>query len=482
MADYKLIAQRIGLVSLTNLLLSLSGIILLPILTRNMPIEDYGTWAQVSVTVGMVPSVVTLGLPYTMARFLPSSKKKDENRDIFYSNLFLVLVSSIFLSSILYVVSEKLAFLLFDGNTTVVKILSTTIFFESMSGIFLGYFRASQQIKIHSAIMFGQTLLNLFLVAFFVLSGKGIVGAVFGVLLKSFFISFFCFLVIVFQLGLQMPSFGHLKEYLAFGVPTIPGNLSSWVVNSSDRYVIGILLGTAAVGYYSPGYALGNIIRMVIAPVSFMLPVVLAKHYDEQDVNTVKTILSYSLKYFLAIAIPSFFGLSLLSKPILSFLSTPEIASQSYLITPFVALGALFSGVYSIITQIIVMEKKTKVIGTMWIFSAALNLALNFLFVPFMGIVGAAFTTLIAFMLNLIFTTSYSFKRFKFDLNIDFVLKSVFASTLMSPIILLINPVSLLGVLISVILCTLTYFVILGFLKGFDKQEIQFCKKVIGIW
>ncbi len=479
MADYKLIIQRIGLVGLTNILLSLSGIILLPILTKNMPVEDYGIWAQVSVTVGIVPAVAMLGFPYAMARFLPSSKSKEENREIFYSVFFIVCATSLFASSILYIVSEKLAFLLFDSNITVVRILSITVFFESMNGLFLGYFRASQQIKKHSVAMFGQTVLNFLLVAFFVLLGKGIVGAIYGVLLKSFIVSLASFLVIASQLGFQVPSFGHLKEYLAFGFPTIPGNLSSWVVNSSDRYVIGILLGTAAVGYYSPGYSLGNLIRMFVAPVSFMLPVVLAKYYDEQDIDTVKTILSYSLKYFLAVAIPSVFGLSLLSKPLLSVLSTPEIALQGYLITPFVALSALFSGTYSIITQVIIMEKKTKVTGTMWILSAALNLGLNFLFVPFMGILGAAFTTLIAFILNLIFTSSYSFKKFRFDLNIGFIFKSIFASVLMSSIILFTDPVNILEILVTVVLCAITYFGILGFLKGFGRQEIQFCKEII---
>ena len=86
---------------------------------------------------------------------------------------------------------------------------------------------------------------------------------------------------------------------MSFGLPTIPANLSNWVVNSSDRYVIGIFLDTAAVGYYSPGYTLGNIITMFISPLAFMLPAILAKYYDENNMKEVKTILKYSLKYFL---------------------------------------------------------------------------------------------------------------------------------------------------------------------------------------
>lgn len=48
MADYKFIVQRIGLVCLTNISLSLNGINLFPIFTKNILVEDYGIWAQFS--------------------------------------------------------------------------------------------------------------------------------------------------------------------------------------------------------------------------------------------------------------------------------------------------------------------------------------------------------------------------------------------------------------------------------------------------
>lgn len=108
---------------------------------------------------------------------------------------------------------------------------------------------------------------------------------------------------------------------------------------------------------------MGSIITMFTAPLAFMLPAVLSKYYDENNTKEVNIILSYSLKYFLLLAIPSAFGLSLLSKPMLMILSTPEIALQGYLITPFVALGALLFGAYAVIVQVIVLEKKTKITG-----------------------------------------------------------------------------------------------------------------------
>ena len=474
MDEYKLLAQRMGLIGITNLLVSISGIILLPILTKTLPIEEYGIWVQISVTIGLIPSIVMLGLPYTMVRFLAAAKEKEEIQEGFYSISFVTMLTSAIASLFLFLFSKQIAASLFNGNTAVTRIIPLIIFIRCLNSLLFAFFRTFQQIKRYSIFSSIQTWLNVVLVAYFVLSGHGIFGAVMGLLISSSFVFLIMFSLIISEIGIKIPKFTHIKEYLAFGLPTIPGNLSNWMVNSSDRYVIGIFLGTAFVGYYSPGYTLGNIIAMFIAPLSFMLPAVLSKYYDENNIKEVKTILKYSLKYFLLLTIPSAFGLSLLSKPLLMILSTPEIASRGYLVTPFVAVSAVLFGIYTVIFQIIVLEKKTKITGIIWAIAAILNLGLNLIFIPYIGILGAAITTLLAFALAFILTSFYSFKYFKFDVDYLFILKSILASIAMSLVIVSWNPAGVLNVLFVIGICAAVYTTILLLLKGITKAEIGF--------
>lgn len=481
MNDHKLFTQRIGLIGITNLLISLSGIILLPILTKTLPIEEYGIWVQISVTIGLIPLVVTLGLPYTMVRFLAAAKTREEIQEGFYSIAFIVVFTGAIASLLLFLFSKPIAVSLFDNNLTIARIIPLIVFIESLNILSINFFRTFQQIKRYSIFSFIRTWLNVALVAYFILSGYGIFGAVIGLLISSFFVFLIQACIILSEIGVKIPKFTHMREYLAFSIPTVPSNLSSWVVNSSDRYVIGIFLGTAFVGYYSPGYALGSMINMFLAPLTFMLPAVLSKYYDENNMNEVKTILRYSLKYFLLLAIPAAFGLSLLSKPILTILSTPEIASEGYLITPFVAASALLFGAYAVIAQVIVLKKRIEITGTIWITAAILNLGLNVIFVPYIGILGAAITTLLAFTLALILTSYYSFKYFKFDVNFGFILKSIFASIVMSLVIIKWNPVGILNVLILIGVCAVVYAAILLLLKGVKKEEIKFFKELFKI-
>lgn len=358
MTEYKLFLQRVGLIAIVQLLTSLSGMILLPILTRNLPIEEFGLWTQITITIGLIPGLVMLGLPYSMVRYFPSLEKQADIQEAFYSIFYLVILTSGTASFLFYIFSSKIASVLFDNNILLVKMMSLLIFVECINSFFLNYLRARENVKNYSLSFLLKTILEISIVSFLLLMGKGILGAITGLISAGVIILLFISFSLISNIGIKKPKFRNIREYLNFGIPTVPGNFSSWIVISSDRYVIGILLGTAFVGYYSPGYALGNLIGMFFAPISFLLPATLSKSYDKNDIEEVKKILSYSFKYLIAIAIPATFGISFLSKPILTLLSTPEIASQGYLITPFVALSALFLGVYGIIAQILVLVNK----------------------------------------------------------------------------------------------------------------------------
>ncbi|MBT9147866.1 MAG: hypothetical protein DDT32_01632 [Syntrophomonadaceae bacterium] len=409
-----------------------------------------------------------------MIRFLAAAKRREEIQQGFYSIASIVLFASAMASLLLLVFSEPIAAALLNDNLAIARILSLIVFIECLNILLLYFFRTFQQIKRYSIFSFIRICLHVILVGYFVLSGYGIFGAVIGLLISTLVLFLIQAFLIVSEIGITIPKFIHTREYLAFGLPLVPAALSHQVVTSSDRYVIGMFLGTVFVGYYSPGYVLGSIIVMFMAPLIFMLPAVLSKYYDENNIDAVKTVLRYSLKYFLVLAIPATFGLSLLSKPLLTILSTPEIASQGYLITPFIAVSFLLFGAYAVISHILILKKKTKFAGIIWIMAAILNLGLNLILIPYMGILGAAITTLIAFTFAFILTTHYSFKYLTFDIEFGFILKSIVASIIMSLVIVKWNPVGILNVLIIVGVCVVVYAAILLLLGGIKKEEISF--------
>ena len=87
--------KRIGIVGIANILISISGLIFIPIITKSFSTADYGVWSQVNTFVSLVPNIVNLGLPYTMVRFLAAEKDKTIIKQSFYSMMLLVLASTI---------------------------------------------------------------------------------------------------------------------------------------------------------------------------------------------------------------------------------------------------------------------------------------------------------------------------------------------------------------------------------------------------
>jgi O-antigen/teichoic acid export membrane protein len=470
--------QRIGLVGITNILIALSSLIILPILTKNLSIQEYGIWIQINVTILLISNLVALGLPYAMVRFLAAIKIKSEVQEGFYSIMSITLISALILSFILFIFSQQIGKILFNGDTLVAVILPLIVIIASLNNLFLSYFRTFQQMKKYSLILFIQSYLNVALVSYFAISGYGVLGVVIGLLIAYITVFLIMYFFILLDIGFKIPKFTHAKEYLSFSLPTVPSNLSYWIVDSSDRYIIGILLGTAFVGYYSPGYTLGYTITMLLVPFSTLLPSVLTKYYDENKMENVKTVLTYSLKYFLIIASPSVVGISLLSKPILMILTTPDIAINGYLVTPFVAISALLSGIYGIYVLVIILKKKTKLIGIVWIIAAVLNILFNILLIPYLGIIGAALVTLIAYTITFVIIFHYSSKYLK--LNFNFGLKKIiFSSIIMGLFIVYANPNGILNIFVVICISFFIYISMLIILGGIKKEEYKLIKETI---
>lgn len=477
---YKVFAQQTILVFLANLVVGFSGIILLPILTRELSIVDYGLWVQLNVTIGLIPIFIVMGLPsYSMVRFLSGEKSQNKIQDGFYSVVLFVLLNSFLVSSILIVFSEQLAQTIFAGNILIVKILSLILIFASLNIVFQYFFITFQQIKKYSFLLCLKTISSLILISGFVLSDKGVLGAACGLLCNEIIFCLIYFLIIYSDIQFKFPKFAELKKYLFLSVPTLPGSLSYWIVDSSDRYLIGILLGVASVGYYSPGYTLGSIVSMLATPITSILTASLSKSYNENKEDEIKNLLEYSIKYFLVIGIPAVIGLSVLSKPLLTILSTTEIATNGYMITPFVAVGFLLLGLNNIIVNVIILENKTKIIGITWIIAGLLNFLLNILFIPIYGLIGAALSTVIAYVIPFSVITYFSFNYIKLDFNWFYFIKIVIASIPIFLIYQIWKPVSILSILIFILTNTTIYLILIILFKVFSQEEISFIKTIV---
>jgi len=448
-SSYQKFARDTLVIGVANVLLALSRFILLPLLTKTLGAHDYGIWAQAQVTIGLVLGVVGLGLPYALTRFLPAKTQKEEIREEFWSVFSLVSLTTFIVSLVLIAAASPT------------------------------FFRAFRQMKRYALFVVGDAYIELAVIAFLVLKGYGLLNALLAVLAVRSMIFIPLLFLINSQVRIKRPHFSKIKEYLSFGLPTVPGNLASWVVASSDRYVIGYYLGATSVGIYSAAYGLGSLMIMLVGVLGFVLPPTLSKLYDEGKIDEIKTYLSYSLRYSLAVGIPFVFGVAILARPILRLFSTAEIAREGYFVVSLTALSTLLFTIGASFRLILVLVKKTHILALIWISSAILNLILNIWIVPYAGILGAAITTLATYLLSMCISIRYARRELKFNIQWRFILKSLGASAIMSVVMWLIHPQNNSVTMITTLIGVIVYGIALVLLRAFKREEITFLRDLV---
>lgn len=480
MKSYEKYTKDIVIIGITNIVIALRGLILLPIISKTLGASGYGAWAQVMVTLFLISCFSTLNLPASLVRFVAAESDKRKIKEGFFSVFITGLSSSLLIAIILFLLSNSFANgLLHDPSAIhVVRLMALIVPFWAIETVCLSYFRAFREVKTYSLLLISRNLVELALLAYLVLSGRGIFGAVMALLIARVMVDAIMIYMVIRRIGVKWPNFSKLRPYFSFGVPLIPGLISSWVTSSSDRYVIGVFLGVTSVGIYSAGYSLGYIISFFIAPLAVALPPTLFRLYDENRMTEVKTHLTYSLKYFLMLAIPSAFGLSVLAKSLLHSLTTSEFVPTGSLVVSLIATSCLLFGVCVIFSMVFGLIKKTRILGILWGGAALLNLGLNIIFVPRFGVLAAAGTTLVCYTLVAGITMFLSTKNLKFSVGWAFILKSIVASLIMSSIVWKLNPTGMVNILWVTGVGTVIYFVILFLAKGFNLNEIRFFRQL----
>jgi O-antigen/teichoic acid export membrane protein len=280
--------------------------------------------------------------------------------------------------------------------------------------------------------------------------------------------------MIISYAGFTLPDFSVLRSYIIYSLPLIPSNTFSQIVSSSDRLVIGYYLGAGSVGIYSAAYSMASILLMFNSLITFILHPTVFNLYDRGRIEQVRIYLSNSWKYIMMLSIPMAVGLYILAEPLLGVMTTAEFISEGKLVIPIVALSAVIENAYSMFTTVLLLSRRTIIFAIAIGIAAALNLGLNILLVPYWGIIAAAITTLISYLVVAIIFYYQGRKYLIFDMNTRFVVKSIFSSSLMAAVIWVIKPAGVLEIILSIILGIIIYFSVLFLLRGFNRTELKF--------
>jgi O-antigen/teichoic acid export membrane protein len=188
-----------------------------------------------------------------------------------------------------------------------------------------------------------------------------------------------------------------LRSGLALALPLVPHSLALYVMTAGDRIVVEHFSGLAAVGRYQVAYAIGSLGMVAVSALNnAWAPAVLGSHPDRRWPTLAETTAALC-----DLAVPVVGGIAVVAPVILTLLAPASYdrGSLTVVVAP-VALSVLPYIRYIASGIVLFQEKRTGVLGWATPVGATLNIALNVVLVPRVGLKGAALATLVAYVIQ----------------------------------------------------------------------------------
>ncbi|MBO5488058.1 MAG: polysaccharide biosynthesis C-terminal domain-containing protein, partial [Eubacterium sp.] len=202
------------------------------------------------------------------------------------------------------------------------------------------------------------------------------------------------------------------KEMIRFALPLIPNQLSWWVVNWSDRYIVKTFLGNEWNGIYSISYKFPTVLQSVLSLfTNSWQDVSIADKEENQGSYYSQVFDQYSVLVF---------SLVLMAIPISKlyvhlFMSKQYQASADYI--AFLYLGSAFQSFAAYFGAGYLKSGNTRGASMTSIYGALVNIAVNLLLIHSWGLQAAAFSTFLGFLVMWIVRVKQTKKSLEISLN-----------------------------------------------------------------
>lgn len=486
MIDYnKSFIKNNLIVILAHIIVYAKRIILIPLLIKNIGVAPYGGYILVNSGIGFLFGISSLGVGFKFKRFGPSAKEAIKRKELFYPQFFFQLLSISIISIILLIFGEFIKTNFFKNEIVfsmhlVCFVLATTFLFSQSAD----FFRYTHRIGVFSvAIIIYPYLGILFIALAIYLFGSPRINSLLLAEIFAFILVGAPLLIkICKEIGFQILIFRikEIIEDIRLGFPLILSYIVEFILAASDRYVIAFFMSPLAVGYYTPAYALGSLLILIPRAMNVALSPLLSSALDEKKHNKVKMLTHYSIKFFLIVAIPFVVGGYVLSRDILTIFANREVSNAAFLCMPIVGSGILFYGLNIILSNILFVQLKTKIIFAVNIFSAILNLMLNIILIYlFRNIVVAAITTLVSYFVAFVMLNRRTRKYLKVKYDFLVIFKCILSSVVMGIVLYcmrLFLGADVRGIILFFLSGITVYFVFLFLLKTFSNKELAYAR------
>ena len=258
--------------------------------------------------------------------------------------------------------------------------------------------------------------------------------------------------------------FQHLKSSIVF----FANSIASSIYSNIDTTMLGMMCTDYNVGIYAVAVKIYTMVKSVlVAIMSVTTPRLTYYRFNNLD-DQYNVMVSKLVKTMITFLLPVVFGINLTANEIILVISGKGYYES---VVPLRILSfAIFASIFASITSCILVScKKEKMVLRGTVMAAITNFVINIFVIPIFKQNGAAFTTVLAELV--VFT--FGFYNARKDVKLEKLHFTIMSSlvgcltmVLISFVINCMNNMTVIRLILKIVLCSMTYFIICFLMKN----------------
>ena len=366
---------------------------------------------------------------------------------------------------------------------------------ERISVIFRSTFTAETKIAKIRIPRFISTVARVGAIVFVAVSGYGPIALAFAYVFGNIFLVI-TNLLLFRKYPIKKPSKEYFKSYSRFAIPLVIASSSALVMTNIDKVLIQLFWSAEDVGYYFASFRICEFIVLAGTSIGTILFPTISNFHTKKDVAGIKNILHFSERYISMLTFPMVVGLIALAGSTVHILLSSSFypAVSVFRILPIFALLYALSIPYN--AQFLGMDKP-KLAGNRTLIMVCFNIVLNIILIPKdihllgiklfgLGATGAAISTVISYLIGLVYCRFVAWKLLKIKFNRK-ILLHLFSATVMGIILYWIDISNIIPIerwyelIVVGILGLGIYIGILAILREFTRKDFNFIMDTLNI-
>ena len=382
--------------------------LLVPLYTNTLTTTEYGISEILLTGTNLIIPFVSLSIQDATLRF--ALDKRNNRGEVIINTIIILIIGSV--SLCLFFPLIRLYQPLADWSCYFIVISIVYM----IRNAFSVYVKADGKSKLFAVDSIIYTILLIILNIIFLTVFKcGLKGYLLATILSSIFS---IIILTIYGEILTNCTFNHINKKLMrnmikFSLPMILNNVSWWIINSSDKVMIEYFMTVDDSGIYSVAAKMPS---LIVAVTSIFNQAWVISSVSEYDTTKDGNFFSNVFNVFNAVIVLFTSLIIYIIKPFMPiYVGLSFVSCWKYV--PLLLLGSIFQSYATFFGATYTSAKKNITVMSTTFFAAVINIILNIILIPAIGIQGAVIATVAAYFTVFVFRMIDSQKYIKFSID-----------------------------------------------------------------